>query len=571
MSQNRPRHVVGIHNSGPITTAAILRDGRVLAAAPQERFSRRKHDRSFPHLALDWCLREAGIAIGDVDAFGIGWNAGENVAMKYRAGHSDWMRYPGEWLASVPNHLLSRTADRVGHTIEEFEATSGRRHRIEFVDHHACHARFATATSGFDECAVLVADGWSEQKVTSAYVARGGDLEMVRAIEFPHSIGCFYAALTEHLGYTPFSDEWKVMGMAAYGDASRCPEMEQLIHLLPDGRYEIDLSYFNYYFFERSGFCGPKLATLLGRPRDRDAPLEQRHFDLAAAAQHAFEGVMTHVLTWLQRTTGQTRLALTGGVAMNCLYNGRIACRTPFEHVAVSFAPDDSGNSLGAALEVAHRMGDDVRAPGLTSALGPAFDDEAIGRALDAYKIRHRRLDDVVGTAAALVTEGKIVGWFQGRGEFGQRALGHRSILASPSFVDMKDRINAAVKYREAYRPFAPVIALEDLATVFDAREGTPVRHMEKVLPVRNEWRDRIPAVVHADGTGRVQTVDASEEPLFHALLRACTERTGVPCLLNTSFNLNGEPVVGSPEDALRTFVTCGMDALVFGSFLVEK
>jgi carbamoyltransferase len=571
MSPASPRHVVGIHHSGPIATAAIVRDGRVLAAAPEERFSRSKHDRSFPHRAIAYCLQEADIEIGDVDAFAIGWNPGENVAMKYRSGHSDWMRYPGEWLGSVPNHLLSRTGDRIRHTVQEFESIGGRTHRMEFVDHHMCHARFATATSGFDACAVLVADGWSEQKVTSAYVARGTDLELIRSIEFPHSIGCFYAAMTEHLGYSPFSDEWKVMGMAAYGDPSRCPEIETLIELLPDGRYEMELSYFDYYFFERAGFCGPKMAELLGPRRERGAPLEQRHFDIAAAAQQAFERVMTHVLAWLHETTGQTRLALTGGVAMNCLYNGRVAGLTGFDDVAVCFAPDDSGNSIGAAMEAAHRMGDDVRAPGLTSALGPAFDDDAIERSLQAYKLRHRRLDDVVATAADLIAEGKIVGWFQGRGEFGQRALGHRSILASPAFADMKDRINAAVKYRESYRPFAPVVALEDLATVFETPEGTPVRYMEKALPVRPEWHDRIPAVVHADGTGRLQTVNAAEEPLFHALLRACTERTGVPCLLNTSFNLNGEPVVSSPEDALRTFVTCGMDALVLGSFLIEK
>lgn len=571
MNEKRPRHVVGIHHSGPIATAALVRDGRVLAAAPEERFSRRKHDRSFPHRALDFCLREAGIGLADVDAFAIGWNPGENVAMKYRAGHSDWMRYPGEWLGSVPNHLLSRTGDRIRHTVQTFEATDGRAYRIEFVDHHGCHARLAAATSGFDECALLVADGWSEQKVTSAYVARGSALEMVRSVEFPHSIGCFYAAMTEHLGYTPFSDEWKVMGMAAYGDPSRVPGMERLIRLLPDGRYEMDLSYFDYFFFERAGFCGPRMAELLGPPRAADEPLEQRHFDVAAAAQRLFERVMTHVLRWLHDATGQARLVLTGGVAMNCLYNGRIARLTPFEHVHVGFAPDDSGNSLGAALEVAHRMGDVVGAPALTSALGASFDDEAIGRALEAYKTRHTRPDDLVATTADLVASGRIVGWFQGRAEFGQRALGHRSILASPAFADMKDRVNAAVKYREAYRPFAPVVALEDLLTVFDAPEGTPVRYMEKALPVRQEWHARIPAVVHADGTGRLQTVDAAEEPLFHALLRACGERTGVPCLLNTSFNLNGEPVVNSPEDALRTFATCGMDALVLGPFLVEK
>jgi len=571
MSNTRPSYIAGIHQSGPIATAALLRDGRLVAAAPEERFSRQKLDRSFPRRALRFCLGHAQIAMADVDAFAIGWNPGENVSMRYRSGHSEWMRYPGEWLGSVPNHLLSASGDRVRHTVQEFEAVGGNSHRIEFVDHHTCHARLALASAGWDECAVLVTDGWSEQKVTSAYLARGGELELIRAVEFPHSIGCFFSAMTEFLGYASFSDEWKVMGMAAYGDAGRFPQVADLVRLEPEGHYELDLSFFDYYFFEREGFFSPKLESLLGPARGREEELEQRHFDLAAAVQAAFERVMSHVITWLHGELGVDRLAYGGGAAMNCLYNGRIAELTPFREVAVSFAPDDSGNSIGAALELAHRAGCSSMGPYKSSSLGVEFDDDHIGELLEAYKLPHRRLDDVVGEAVRRLADGQIVGWFQGRAEFGQRALGQRSILASPSLPDMKDRINAAVKYRESYRPFAPAIALEDFSAVFETGQVEHVRFMEKALPIRKAWRDRIPAVVHADGTGRVQTVDAADAPLFHALIRAHAEKTGVPCLLNTSFNLNGEPVVNSPEDALRTFVTCGMDALILGSFLVEK
>ncbi len=565
------RYIAGIHQSGPIASAALVCDGQVVAAAPEERFSRIKYDRSFPHRALAFCLERAGIGMADVDCFAIGWNPGENVAMRYRSGHSDWMRYPGEWLASVPNHLLPATEDRIRHTTQIFETLGGHMRRIEFVDHHACHARLALAASGWDECAVLVTDGWSEQKVTSAYHARDGRLECIRAIEFPHSIGCFYAAMTDFLGYRPFADEWKVMGMAAYGDADRFPQMGELVRLLADGHYEVDLSYFDYYFFEREGFYSPKLESLLGPRRGPHDPLEQRHFDLAAAVQATFERAMTHVITWLNERTGSKRLAYGGGVAMNCLYNGKIAELTPFQEVSISFAPDDSGNSLGAALEVAHRCGDWETPSCVSSALGIEYDDSHIANLLQAYKLPHRRLDDVVGEAARRLAEGQIIGWFQGRAEFGQRALGHRSILASPLQASMKDRVNAAVKYRESYRPFAPAVAAEKFTELFETGSGERVRFMEKAVPVRPAWRERIPAVVHADGTGRVQTVSAEEEPLFHALLQAHARETGVPCLLNTSFNLNGEPIVNSPDDALRTFVTCGMDALIIGSFLVEK
>ena len=562
--------IIGIHHSGPISAAALVIDGRVIAGAPQERFSRIKHDDAFPHDAIAFCLEHAGLSLTDLDAVAIGWNAGENAAMRYRRGFSDWMRYPGEWLASVPNHLLSRLGQPVLGSQGSFELGSGKRFTIHYVDHHTAHARLAQVAAGFDDCLIYAIDGWSEQKVTTLFRSNHGRLEVLYSKAFPHSIGAYYAAMTEFLGYRPFSDEWRVMGMAAYGDASRVPSLDPLIHLLPDGDYEFDLSYFDYYNFDRASAFTSKLEKLLGPPRRHGELLAQRHFDLAAAAQMQFERVMSHLLRAAHDATGSTDLCLAGGTAMNCAFNGRIVESTPFRRCRISFAPDDSGNAIGAALAVAAGHGS-VQAQQLSSAIGPEFSDDAIGDALERYKLKARRVEDVVAATVPLLAAGNVVGWFQGRSEFGQRALGHRSILASPLRGDMKDRINASVKFREAYRPYAPVLPLAAVPSYFDTLDQEPVRFMEKAFRFRPGQSDVLPAVVHNDGTGRLQTVTPADEPLLHRLLEKFGEASGHPVLVNTSFNLNDEPIVCAPDDAIRSFATSGMDAMVIGRYVLTK
>jgi carbamoyltransferase len=561
--------ILGIHHSGPIASAALVVDGRVVAGAPQERFSRVKQDDKFPHDAIRFCLSRAGIGLTDLDAVAIGWNPGENAALKYHRGFSDWMRYPGEWLASVPNHLLSKLGQGVTGSSSEFDLAGGGRFAIRFVDHHTAHARLAEAAAGFAECAICVIDGWSEQKVTTVYRLRSGALETIYSKAFPHSIGGFYATMTEFLGYRPFADEWRMMGMAAYGDASRVASMDRLIHLLDDGDYELDLSYYDFYNFDRAGYFTAKLESLLGPARRRGDALEQRHYDVAAAAQAQFERVMVHVLRAAHAATGCDDLALAGGVAMNCLFNGRVLETTPFRRCRISFAPDDSGNSIGAALAVAAESGA-LPVQELVSAIGPEFGDDEIGEALERWKLRARKVSDPAEAAAPLLLEDKVVGWMQGRSEFGQRALGHRSIFASPLRAEMKDRINASIKYRESYRPFAPMLPEEAVHLYFDAAAGGPVRFMEKAFRFRPGMDRAVPAVVHQDGTGRLQTV-GEDEPLLRRLLAEFARGSGHPVLVNTSFNLNGEPMVLAPEDAIRTFATSGIDALVIGRYVLEK
>lgn len=563
--------IVGIHHSGPIATAALIKNGELIAAAPEERFTRNKHDRSFPHKAIRFCLETTNASLEEVDHFAIGWNAGENVALKYRGGFSDWMRYPGEWLSSVPNHLLSRMNRTVVGTESLFVSEDNKTTSINYVDHHQSHARLAYEYSGCDNCAILIADGWSEQKVTTWYTAKNGKLQLQKSKVFPQSLGGYYASMTDYLGYQPFNDEWRVMGMAAYGNPQQCPQISQLIEKLKNGDYELSLKYFDFYNFDRPRLFAPALEELMGPARKSSEPLAQRHFDIAAAAQRLFEEVMTHILTDFQRQTGCENVALGGGVALNCLYNGKVTQQTPFKKCFVSFAPDDSGNSIGAAMELCIQKNLALKKPKQTSALGKSFSDDEIGEALEKYKIAYGRSKNVAADTAKLLASENIVGWLQGRSEFGQRALGHRSILALPKSVKMKDKVNHSIKYRESYRPFAPMVMYDRLHDFFITTDNSPVHFMEKAYVFKESATSLVPAVVHADGTGRLQTVDPASEPLVADLLKHVEGISDCPMLLNTSFNLNGEPVVNSPEDALRTFITSGLDALVMGSFIIKK
>lgn len=547
-----------------------MRDGRLIAAAPEERFSRIKYDRSFPQQALNYCLAEAGIGLDRVSCFSIAWNPGENVALKYRPGFSDWMRYPGEWLTSVPNHLLPGLLTPQL-TEQKFIDGSGRQVIIEYVDHHLAHARLAFHASGFENAAVVVVDGWGEQKTTSIFHGKGKELTLLESEAFPNSIGCVYAAITQFLGFRPFSDEWKVMGMAAYGNPANIPQIAEILQLDEDGRYEVNLKFFDFYNFDRAEMYGRRLVDLLGKPRSPDEPILPRHFDLAAATQQLLETALSKLLTRAHRLTDSTRLCFAGGVAMNCLFNGTITSRTPFSRCFMGFAPDDSGNSIGAAIDASIRRNADIESASLDSAVGPAFDHSQIGDTIEKYKLKHRRSNDIASDVTSLIAEGLVVGWFQGRAEFGQRALGHRSILASPLITDIKTRLNSSVKYREGFRPFAPMLPYGAVSRYFDVQDTDPVLFMEKAFRFRPEIAKSIPGVVHADGTGRLQTVQEERDPLLYELLTKFNAKTQASILINTSFNINGEPLVNSPEDALRTYTTSGLDALAIGNILLTK
>ncbi len=511
----------------------------------------------------------------DVDCFAIAWNPAINIGARYRAGFSEWPAYPGARFYTNPNRLLPRLPqDGYVATDQVFHRADGSPTRIVYLTHHIAHGATAYYLSGFDEAAIFSCDGYGERTTTAWFHAKDNDIRLLREVAFPHSIGQFYSTLTQYLGFRPDLDEWKVMGASAYGDASRYYDaLRQLITFDDDAAFELDLRYFQHYDFDARGMFTPRLVELLGPPRQPEEPLGQRHFDIAAALQKVTEAYLLTAVGWLRRKVDCPNLCLSGGVIMNSVFNGRVVAEGPFANVYVPFAPDDSGTSIGAALWVARREGEPAIATNQPASpyLGRAYGDDEIAAQLKGFRLSYEVPKDIAQAAAELLVEGEIVGWFQGRMEFGQRALGARSILGDPRCPDMKDRINSAVKFRESFRPFAPAILEDHVEQYFENARGNCSPYMEKVLVVRPSMSRSIPAVVHVDGTGRPQTVTEAANPLFYRLIAAFHGLTGVPLVLNTSFNLNEEPIVESPADAIRTFYASGMDALALGGFLLRK
>lgn len=567
-------YILGIHNSGWTTSAALFKDSHLIAACPEERLNRQKQSRVFPIRAIEFCLQEAGITSEALDYVAIGWNPGVNVAARYRGGFSERLRFAGEWLYSVPNHLFGRLLDtRIDHTQQVFTLPSSHLH-IEHLDHHTAHAATAYYLSPFEQSAIFTTDGYGEQTCTAWKFGQGNRITTYQEMVFPQSIGCFYSTITEFLGYEPDGDEWKVMGMAAYGEPERYRKaFKKLYRLQREGHYEFDLSYFNHFNFDTRHMYSDKMRELFGEPRSPQEELKQQHYDLAAAAQQVLEEIIFHALCDLYKKSGCRNLCLSGGTIMNSVCNGKILQNTPFDKVYIPFSPDDTGNSIGAALLAYFNLLDhpkrdvDLGHP----FIGPGFCNADIHQVLEKYKIPFRRSDAVADETAHLIAEGKVVGWFQGRMEFGQRALGNRSILADPRDECMKDKVNAAVKYREAFRPFAPSILEEKTHEFFAVEPQTSVPFMEQVHPIREAKRPLIPAVTHHDGSGRLQTVSRTFNPRYYELIQAFDRLTGIPIILNTSFNVKGEPIVCTPADAIRTFFTSGLDTLVMGDFIVHK
>ena len=562
--------ILGLNAVGFNTAAALVCDGRVVFAAEEERLIREKRTRRFPVQAIREALRVAGLQLEDLDGVAVGWNPAINLEA-FNPAQSQRPRYMGELFYSVPNHLMALKQDNAALLSQQtVDFLDGTRLQVWYVMHHLAHAS-SFFCSPFDRAAVMTVDAFGERQSVLFALGEGGRLRTVWSQDFPHSLGAFYSTITEYLGFRAQSDEWKVMGASAYGDPDRFDgRLRDLVRLKDDG-FELDLLYFNHYQFPRTSRYTDRLRAHLGlEPNESGRPLTQDYYDLAAAAQRVTEDVYFHLLNQLHARTGATDVVVAGGVAFNSVANGKIRQRTPFTRVFVPPVPDDSGVSLGAALYVCHQLEGRPREYVMVeNYLGPGYSDAEVQEALAKFKVRHRVVPNPAHCGAALIQAGKIVGWFQGRLEFGDRALGNRSILADPRDASMKDKVNDTVKYREPFRPFAPSILLDEVSEFFVDAEPTPF--MEKVFSIRPEKRPLIPAVTHVDGTGRLQTVSRAQNPLYCELIEEFRRLTGVPLVLNTSFNLNGEPIVCSPQDALRTFFSSGLDALVMGNCLVEK
>lgn len=556
--------VLGINCLAHDTSAALVRDGRLVATVEEERLNRDKHTWAFPDRAIGWCLEQGGIGMGDVDLVTVDYRPGLDYARGMARGVVP--HFPRTW-----KHLAYQHYVDAWHTwkVRSFRRRWGYRGRVRFVDHHTCHAASAFLTSPFDRAAAVTIDRGGDYLSTAVFAGEGHELRQVLKVYNPHSLGELYSAVTEWCGFTANWDEGKVMALASFGRPTFVDDFRRMVTLHPDGRFGIDLRWAGWHL--RRGAFSPRFVERFGPARRPDEPLTERHEDVAFAVQTVLEETALHLARAAWERTGRGgNLCLAGGVVLNSVMNARLLGEGPFDDVFIQPAAGDAGNALGGALWAWHDETGKPRDFEMEHASwGPAYGDGEVLAAIEARKLRYRRVDDPAAEAARLLARGEIVGWFQGRAELGPRALGNRSILADPRPAHMKDTINRDVKHREGFRPFAPAVLAERVGEWFQGAHESP--YMLLVLPIRPEKRALVPAVCHVDGTGRLQTVTHRSNPSFRRLIEEFDRLTGVPIVLNTSFNDKAEPVVCSPADALRTFFGTGLDALVMGSFVVEK
>jgi carbamoyltransferase len=556
--------ILGINYSGMHdSSACIVRDGELLFAVAEERLSRNKHDGGFPALAIRACLEFAKVRPDELDLICQGWSA-PRTGFLHDLKCMATGKQPADSRAvlNTTRHFASMWHQRGGENRfrQLFGATKA---RFRFVDHHVAHAISAYAYSGFDDAAVLVLDGRGAWEATSLWRGIGGKLEHLWTIPWPNSLGLFYAQFTQYLGFHPYSDEWKVMGLAPYGE----PGTNLREFIVPDDNpYRVAAK----TLIGRDSAPCAAIEARLGPKRQPESEIDARHKNLAFAVQDACEQAMMTLARAAVKETGCRNLCLAGGVALNSKGNGKILASGIVDRIFVQPAAGDDGACLGAALAPHLDAGGSLPIKKMRHAyLGPESSDAEIEKAIQTYKLRATRMADPAEAAAELLASGKILGWFQGRMEFGPRALGSRSILADPRDPEMNAKVNNAVKFREWWRPFAPSLLAEVADQYLESSTDSPF--MILTAQVKPEKRAVIPAVTHADGSARPQTVERETNPLYWRLIDAFGRRTGVPVVMNTSFNLRGEPIVCTPTDAVRTFFSSGMDALVMGRFLVEK
>ena len=576
--------VLGINAYHGNASAAIVCDGRLVAAVEEERFNRVKYAAGFPAAAIRYCLAEAGVGIEDVDHVAIPRNPWARIGTKllYAMRMPKFARERAKVMTKftgIPEALTEALGVEAGKIRAKF-------HRIE---HHQAHLASTFFVSPFEQAAVLSADGLGDFASTMWATGAGPRMQVHGAIAFPHSLGMYYTALTQYLGFWKFGDEYKVMGLAAYGQPQYLDEFRRIVKSGNGAGFRLGLEYFTHHVdgpdmtwkdADKTPVLGrmfsEHLVERLGPTRAADEPVEQKHRDIAATMQARLEEVLFETLRALQARTKQRAVCLAGGVAFNCVANGKIFRETPFEQVYVQPAAGDAGLAVGAAFFVEHQMLGRPRNFVMDHAYwGPGFTEGQIAAAVrrgqlaeQGYVVRELSEEESVSTAAGKVAEGKIVGWFQGRAEWGPRALGNRSIVADARRAEMKQILNERIKHRETFRPFAPSVLEEATGEYFEMSQPSPF--MTQAYPVRAEKRAVIPAPTHVDGTGRLQTVSRHTNPKYWRLIKEFAKRTGVPVVLNTSFNDN-EPIVCRPEEAIECFLRTKMDVLVMGNTVVEK
>jgi carbamoyltransferase len=577
--------ILGLNAFHGDAAACLVRDGEMIAAAEEERFRRVKHWAGFPAEAIRYCLAEAGVTLAQVEHVALNQDPRAHLARKVAYAIR---RRPDPALVLDRVRNKRQRAGAAEHLRQAFpgERFQGQVHAVE---HHRAHLSSAFHVSPFDDAVVVSVDGFGDFASAAWGTGHGTNIHVDGQVFFPHSLGVFYQAMTQLIGFPHYGDEYKMMGLAPYGEPTFMEAMRRVVLLQPDGGYRLDIAYFRHHRekveYQWAGgspsvgtLFSDALCDLLGPARADGEPLEQRHRDLARSAQAMYEEAFFHLLNALHARHGLDAIALAGGCAMNSVANGKVTLRTPFREVYVQSAAGDAGGAVGAAFSVWHALGGE-RGPVHDHAYwGPSFDDAAIAQLLadrapeiaqQGCEVAQADSDEALATGtAAAIARGEVVGWFQGRMEWGPRALGNRSILGDPRRADMKDILNLKIKRRESFRPFAPSVLREAVAEWFELDGDVPF--MMQVYPIRAEMRGLVPAVTHVDGSGRLQTVHAATNPRYHQLITAFRALTGVPMVLNTSFNEN-EPVVCTPAEALDCFLRTKMDLLVLGNRTVRR
>ena len=559
-------YILGISCFYHDSAACLLKDGKIISAVQEERFTRKKHDLSFPANAIKYCLSEAGIKIDDVSYVGFyekPFIKFERILTTYIAtfprSFPSFIKAIPLWLHEklwIPNIIKTKL---------------GYKGDILYIDHHLCHAASSFLVSPFEEAAILTIDGVGEWETATYGVGRGARIELFKDLSFPHSLGLLYNAFTYYLGFKVNSAEYKVMGLAPYGKPVYYELiMKELVALKPDGSFKMNMKYFAYDY--GLTMTNKNFYRLFGRPpRKPETTLEKFHEDVAASLQKATEEIILRMANHLYDKTKLENLCLAGGVALNCVANGRIVKETKFKNIFIQPASGDAGSAVGVAAYIYNSLLGNKRSYVMKDAfLGPEYSNDEIKKYLDKNDIEYKKYspDELIKTSARLINGQKVVGWFEGRMEFGPRALGARSILADPRNPDAKNIVNSKIKFREEFRPFAPTVLEEKAAEYFDLELPSPF--MLLVAQVRPDKRF-MPSITHVDGSARIQTIRKEDNPLYYSLIEEFYRISGCPVVLNTSFNLRGEPLVMTPHDAFLCFMRSGLDHLVMGNFILDK
>jgi len=569
-------YILGISCYYHDASAALLKDGAIIAAAEEERFTRKKHDTTFPINAINYCLKSQGITINDVDHVGFY----EKPFLKFERVLSQHLEtFPlslKTFLSSMPSWINQKL--RVVGIIKKKLKYKG---DILFIEHHLAHAASTFLVSPYEKAAILTVDGVGEWTTTTYGTGKGTDIHLMKEIRFPTSIGLLYSTITAYLGFTVNNSEYKVMGLAPYGDMNKDTnqyynKLLKVVDIKKDGSFRFDMSYFIFHYADR--MPSKKLCRLLGGPvRNKESDVDKRHKDIAAALQLVTEDILTKILCHVHKATKQDDVVISGGVALNSVYNGKILRNTPFKRIWTQPNASDGGTVIGVVTYIYNTLLGNNRTYKLNDAfLGPEFTTTEIKKFLDKNKIKYTEFkddNDIVSTTAKLVNDNHVVGWFRGRMEWGPRALGSRSILANPCNPKAKELLNSKVKHREKFRPFAPVVCEDDAMTYFDCDDPIPepTDYMLMVYPVRKEWQNKIPSVTHVDGSGRLQSIRRHQNPLYYDTLKEFGKLSGIPIMINTSFNIRGEPIVCTPYDAYKCMMGTGIDCLVMDKFLIKR